>query len=88
MFILRLSVKPPKLTTLHFCVLFNMLYRTGVPINNVIEDNIYCHKKSLNASTKLGFVDQTAETARSWLSSISNNRQTCDEREHHVVYKY
>ena len=45
------------------------------PVGNVIEDNTYCHAGS--SAGKGTFIDRTESTIRSWLSSISNNREAC-----------
>ena len=34
----------------------------GVPINNVIEDNRFCHQRSLNISSTRGFVGEHGQT--------------------------
>lgn len=48
-----------------------------VPINNVIEDNTFCHTHSLNASSTLGFINRNESTVLSWLSTMSNNMHKC-----------
>ena len=50
-----------------------------VPINNVIEDNVYCHARSMNMTgSRHGFIDATESQVESWLSTMSNNRQVCE----------
>ena len=46
-----------------------------LPVDNVIEDNKYCHE--LSPSSAL-FIDRDAKTINSWHSSISNNVEDCN----------
>ena len=34
----------------------------GVPVDNVIEDNRYCHHRSLNSSSTRGFIGEHGQT--------------------------
>ena len=51
-----------------------------MPINNVIEDNTFCHQRSLNMSSQRGFINRNESTVLSWLSTMSNNRLDCTGR--------
>ena len=45
-----------------------------VPVDNVIEDNIYCHNQ-VNSSV---FLNQPMEKIIAWMSSASNNVEDCE----------
>ena len=45
-----------------------------LPINNVIEDNRYCHTHSKDGGQ---FIDRTDSVVNGWMSSMSNNREDC-----------
>ena len=49
-----------------------------VPVNNVIEDNVWCHSGSLNLSKQAQFINKDQKTIESWMSTMSNNRQVCN----------
>ena len=46
-----------------------------LPVDNVIEDNKYCHEHSPSSAL---FIDRDAKTINSWHSSISNNVEDCN----------
>ena len=46
-----------------------------LPVDNVIEDNKYCHEHSPSSAL---FIDRDAKTINSWHSSISNNVEECN----------
>ena len=46
-----------------------------IPVDNVIEDNKYCHELSPSSAV---FIDRDLKTINSWHSSISNNVEDCN----------
>ena len=51
-------------------------YHPCVPVANVIEDNVYCHKESAGGGR---FIDVSEADVTSWLSSMSNNNEDCTQ---------
>ena len=60
----------------------------GVPVNNVIEDNRYCHQRSLNISSTRGFIGEHGQTV-TFLAALhsSHGSALCarSERLHRAV---
>ena len=48
-----------------------------MPVGNVIEDNTYCHERSMVGPDAARFLDRDDATIRSWMSAASNNREAC-----------
>ena len=73
-----LHYKQPPYSTAYPELVDLYAYHPCVPVDNVVEDNTYCHSRSGNASSgHIGFIDRTPEQIRAWYSSISNNRRVC-----------
>jgi hypothetical protein len=51
-----------------------------VPVRNEITSNVYCHKHSMNLTGVVhGFINAAPATIKSWFSTMSDNKQYCDD---------
>ena len=58
-----------------------------MPVDNDISDNTYCHEGSLNLTQPLGFMNVDAETVHSWMSTMSNVRNSFhNQQEARIIF--
>ena len=52
-------------------------YHPCTPVNNVIEDNKWCHAAAAGSKADAVFLNRNETTIRSWYSTASNNVEDC-----------
>ena len=57
-----------------------------MPVDNDISDNTYCHEGSLNLTQPLGFMNVDAETVHSWMSTMSNVRNSFHNQQARIIF--